>query len=582
MLRRLLVALTLVLGVPAVAFADPAACPEGLPEVTGEQPSYAEVSAMLETAAGNGTPKIPVGVLKAIAYQESRWKQYDAAPGATGPVVVSSAATDAVCGVGMMQVTSTLSSDAMRLATDVAFNIAEGARILRAKWTESIASGNPDGGGEDDPAVVENWYYAVCLYNGCGTDEAYPDRIAEISADPFRRVSSTLKPYMPIRGFTKPSEALPSYELLGAFQARLNPDVFVFYDHTNGDISQTVSAPTHHYLDPAPTVAYGTNAYGPDGSYVSCTGCSGWRLLEGVGIAGRAHYTLAVTSEEGEGARVTWKPPLPRTGPYRLSAYVPPAADPTILGRATYHIGSATVSIDQAARAGKWAALGDRTLSPGNTVWLNDVSTGTAGKRLVADAMLFAPITTLSLSSHHTSLTYGASTTLVARLLHAGTGVPGRAVRFYQRPVGGTVWTSIGYGQTTLAGSAGMTVKPTRNMEYTARYVATGWVSSASGNRRVYVAPRITAYLSDSSVPRNTAAKVSTYVVPGHAGQKVYLQRLVDNAWQTVTYKYLASNSTATFTFSRSTPGTYYYRIYKPADSDHIAAKSATMTLRVT
>src|SRR5688572_8815085 len=136
---------------------------------------------MLETAAGNGTPVIPVGVLKAIAYQESRWTQYDRT---TGKVLVSGAAAnggDDVCGVGMMQVTSTLSSDPMRLATDVEFNIAEGARILRAKWTESIASNNPDGGGEDDPAVVENWHYAVCRYNGCGTDPTYPNRVAETS-----------------------------------------------------------------------------------------------------------------------------------------------------------------------------------------------------------------------------------------------------------------------------------------------------------------------------------------------------------------------------------------------------------------
>lgn len=579
MRRLLVVALTAsLLGVPAVASADPAACPAGVAQVVGTQPTYAAVSAELAEAAAAATPNIPVGVLKAIAYQESRWKQYAAEPGQAGKVLISGAKADGgddVCGVGMMQVTSTESADPMRLATEWEFNIAEGARILREKWAVSIAANNPDGGGEDDPAVVENWYYAVCLYNGCGTDETYPNRVAEISADPFRRVNSTLKPYMPISGFTKPSEALPSYELLGAFQARLNPDVFVFYDEATGDVTQTVAAPTHHYLDPAPAVAYGANRYGPDGPGVTCATCGGWRLLEGVGVAGRAHYTLSVTGAEG--TRVTYKPTLPRTGPYRLAAYTPTTAD---LGRATYHIGSATVAVDQAARAGRWTSLGDRTLSPGATIWLNDVSDA-AGRRLVADAVQFAPITTLGISSHATTITYGTGTMVTARLRHAGAGVSGKWIRFYQRPVGATAWTSIGSAQ-TYAGTAGVSVRPTRNMEYTARFSAPGWVSSASANRRVYVSPRVTAYLSQSSVPRNTAVKVTTYVVPGHGGQRVYLQRRTDTGWQNVTSTYLARNSTATFTFSRSTPGTYYFRVYKPADTDHYAGRSATVTLRVT
>ena len=589
-MRRLLVvalAATL-LAVPGVAHADPAACPEGLPEVTGTNPSYAEISALIEAAADSDPVlKIPPQVLKAIAYQESRWMQYD--PADSGKVIVSSAQADAVCGVGIMQVTAADDPEPMRLATDIAYNIARGAAILREKWLVNQAANNDpdDNPVDDDPAVTENWYVAVCRYNGpCDSSDAYAARVAETVADPFRRVTvAGIKPYMPIKGFTKPKEADDSYAFPGAFQARLDPDVFVFYDEPTGDVIKTVPALTHHYQDPSPAVSYGLATYGPDGPGVSCepNRCAGWRLLEGKGFAGRAHYTLGVTGAEG--AKVTWAPALPRTGAYRVVAHIPAiGTELEPLGNATYHLAGTTSTFSQHIWAGQWRTLGTHTLSPGSTVWLNDVS-DEAGKRLVADAMRFTAITALAIAPSTSLAPYGTSFTLGARLTHGGAGVPGKPIRLYRRTIGTTAWSPLGTHTTNATGHVAITVKPSYTSEYTARYTGDAAYTEAwTPNARVNVRPRITATMSPTTAPRRTAVTIKTTLAPNLAGKQVVLQRKIDGVWRNVTSKTLSSSSAATFTVTPWSPGAYYYRVlYVPKGTPTTtSAASATMTLRVT
>ena len=584
MLRRsLLAAVALLLGVPAaVAHANPAACPPGVATATGTNPSYADISAKL-TAAAAADPvlKIPPQVLKAIAYQESEWRQYDA----DGNVVISG--DDDVCGVGIMQVTSTESSDPLRLATDIDFNIAEGARILRDKWVFSQTSNEPnDTNADDDPAITENWYYAVCLYNGCGDDERYPDRVAQTAADPFRRVLvAGIKPYMPIAGFTQPGEAQPGYQLLGAFQARLDPSRFVFYTESTGDVTSTVLAPTHHYQDPPPVVSYGAGTYGPDGPGVTCDiSCGGWRLAEGGGIAGRAHWTL---SSATQGARVIWSPDLPRAGQYRLWAYVPAvwtATNP--LGVATYHLGAATVAVDQAnVGANHWAALGDWTLAPGANVWLDDVAS-TTNRTLAADAVRFSAVTRLDLTPSTGTVTYGQSATLTARLSYAGTStvLPGTQITLYKRAVGTTAWLPVGTAATGSDGRVTIPVTPGGNTYYQVRYASpsTDVTSAVSATVRLDVRTRVSARLSRTSVPRNVGMTIAAAVAPSHAGQTVLLQRHYYGAWHTVASRPLGSSSTTNFPVKNTAAGTYLYRVVKPADADHATGWSATLTLTVT
>lgn len=105
---------------------------------------------------------IPPVLLKAIAWQESYWRQFDS----KGSPLLG---FDGI-GIGLMQI-SNYNRDPQtqtpedkfyieKLKTDYEFNISEGARILSQKWRASPRIGN------GDRNILENWYFAVWAYNG--------------------------------------------------------------------------------------------------------------------------------------------------------------------------------------------------------------------------------------------------------------------------------------------------------------------------------------------------------------------------------------------------------------------------------
>ncbi len=121
-----------------------------------------------------GAPFIPAALLKAIAWTESTMTQaaravpFDSA----GPAQISFD-----CGHGIMQVTTgmttplgtdgTPSARQASIATHFAYNIARGAQILAEKWNaapDQIPVAGIDT--NSDPAILENWYFAVWAYNG--------------------------------------------------------------------------------------------------------------------------------------------------------------------------------------------------------------------------------------------------------------------------------------------------------------------------------------------------------------------------------------------------------------------------------
>src|SRR3990170_8988788 len=120
------------------------------------------------------TARAPAALLKGIAWIESALTQAsgDIPYQAIGPVLVSFD-----CGYGVMQVTSGMttplgerghpSPQQALIATHFAYNIARGALILADKWNQAPEqrpiAGTDTGG---DPAIIENWYFAVWSYNG--------------------------------------------------------------------------------------------------------------------------------------------------------------------------------------------------------------------------------------------------------------------------------------------------------------------------------------------------------------------------------------------------------------------------------
>ena len=116
-------------------------------------------------AAKDHVQTIPAAILKAIGWVESGWRQFTP----RGAPLLSPD-----FGYGIMQITSGMDgafghlhgsideASQSAIASDYQFNIDYGARILAQKWssTPKIGAG--------DPAVIEDWYYALWAYNGWG------------------------------------------------------------------------------------------------------------------------------------------------------------------------------------------------------------------------------------------------------------------------------------------------------------------------------------------------------------------------------------------------------------------------------
>lgn len=112
--------------------------------------------------------KFPCELLKAIAMQESSWKQF-CVP--TTPASQVGGASRTIisfdCGYGIGQVTSGMrtfdaipSFDRARVANDATYNLATGTLILASKWRATNCVG------DNQPRTVEHWYTATWAYNG--------------------------------------------------------------------------------------------------------------------------------------------------------------------------------------------------------------------------------------------------------------------------------------------------------------------------------------------------------------------------------------------------------------------------------
>ncbi len=147
-----------------------AAFNELFPEHDGFAASNLETG---DRAAGSEqelAPYIPPVVLKSMGFLESGWAQASYVPlvqyGEIGPVLSSHD-----CGYGIMQITSGMQNisgvpnlDQAMIGSHFGFNIARGAAILAGKWNLSPEV-RPIVGARN-PALIEDWYYAIWGYNG--------------------------------------------------------------------------------------------------------------------------------------------------------------------------------------------------------------------------------------------------------------------------------------------------------------------------------------------------------------------------------------------------------------------------------
>lgn len=167
-------------------------CPPGCPDpVYGYQPYPSTIAYYFDRASRNqlgasgptypdiqtGWPPgysqtyvVPAIILKAIGATENEphpWYQFDAPDYGSSGWTVIAYNPNGTCDVGLMQ----LNSDSMDYygvdrcdaAQSYICNIGGGARILISKWNErSILNYHV---GENNPAIAEDWYYAIWAYN---------------------------------------------------------------------------------------------------------------------------------------------------------------------------------------------------------------------------------------------------------------------------------------------------------------------------------------------------------------------------------------------------------------------------------
>lgn len=147
---------------------------------------------------------IPAEILKAIAYAETGWKQFDS----DGQPIVSDDG-----GIGIMQITASdeelqqKNIDKERLLWDTRYNIEVGARWLLDKWNLSFLPKINN----HEKDKIEDWYFAILAYNGLSkrndpnitTNTPYQERVFELIRTRSSMVISAT-PRLDIR-YTDPS-----------------------------------------------------------------------------------------------------------------------------------------------------------------------------------------------------------------------------------------------------------------------------------------------------------------------------------------------------------------------------------------
>jgi hypothetical protein len=210
-LRPLLAVPLLLTGLAAL----PASASCGVSGVRGRDPGHAALNAEIDKAAYRR--HVPPYLLKAIAWRESRWRQFSS----DGHVVLSPS-----CAIGVMQVLAR-GFDASRLASDYTYNVDAGAQVLAAKMNESSAN-VPRSLGSDERRVTENWYRATYRYNGAGYGAmVYADAVFSSIASPDSEVRpwvvpvAVANPRNVIRGYTPQSGAAYVARLDGTWVSTL-------------------------------------------------------------------------------------------------------------------------------------------------------------------------------------------------------------------------------------------------------------------------------------------------------------------------------------------------------------------------
>ncbi len=193
--------------------------------------------------------------------------------------------------------------------------------------------------------------------------------------------------------------------------------------------------------------------------------------------------------------------------------------------------------------------------------------------------------TALAIGSSPSSLTYPADVRVVGTLTLRGStyALSGKPVRLYVRPAGASSYSLQQTRTTNSYGRVAFSYEPTRNTSFYLRYLGTEttYIRSLSPLRTVGVRPRISVVASDTSITLGQTVKLSGTLLPSTLGRTVYLQQRSGGVWSNFKSTTVSSSHAYTFFRSPGRRGTYYFRIYRPADSARLAGYSRVVTVTV-
>ncbi|MDQ1710720.1 MAG: hypothetical protein QOE45_170 [Frankiaceae bacterium] len=167
---------------------------------------------------------------------------------------------------------------------------------------------------------------------------------------------------------------------------------------------------------------------------------------------------------------------------------------------------------------------------------------------------------------------YNKTVMLTATLRRSDTNevVAGEPVDVYRKVYGQSSFVKIVRVTTNAAGVA--TYKSgalAKNTQWYLAHPANPLGASKTATLSTLVRPIMVARISKFVVEQNVPAAVTVTVTPNHAGRLIHLYQLTGKGWQSVSYRNLRSNSTASWGIASNVLGRRIFRYGMSAHDDH-------------
>jgi hypothetical protein len=190
--------------------------------------------------------------------------------------------------------------------------------------------------------------------------------------------------------------------------------------------------------------------------------------------------------------------------------------------------------------------------------------------------------TSLTAAASATTIAYGGSVLLSARLVQADTASPlaGRSVVVESRPAASSKYAPAGTLHSRADGSVSFTAKPRSSTVYRFRYVGANGETASAATAGVSVRLTIAGALNAAVGRVGQHLSLKGHVSPALGGY-VYRQQLVGRSWTTLARTAVTRTGTFAFPVVPIVKGVKTYRVTMPGSSSYASTVSASMRLTV-